>query len=90
MPNTLKRWNNVIHMQIFWKEHRAGRRTRGNIAAVILPSLVAGVLLGWSLILAWNAVEPCQVSREWDILRDMGIAQSILDGRYPEDPVLAG
>lgn len=90
MPNTLKRWNNFIHMQIFWKEHRAGRRTRGNIAAVILPSLVAGALLGWSLILACNAVDPCLVSREWDIMRDMGIAQSILDGRYPEDPVLAG
>lgn len=28
--------------------------------------------------------------REWDVLRDIGIAQSLEDGRYPEDPVLAG
>lgn len=59
-------------------------------AAKAGPSVVVGILLGWSLLLAYQAVEPCQVSREWDIMRDMGIAQAILDGRYPEDPVLAG
>lgn len=49
-----------------------------------------GILLGWSLVMAFAAVEPCQVSREWDILRDVSIAQAIHDGRYPEDPILLG
>jgi hypothetical protein len=57
---------------------------------VIATSIVVGILLGWSLIVAYEAVEPCQASREWDVLRDVSIAQGIFDGRYPEDPVLSG
>lgn len=56
----------------------------------VTSAFIVGALLGWSLVVAFSAVEPCQASREWDVLRDIGIAQSFFDGSYPEDPVLSG
>ena len=58
----------------------------GRIAAAV----VVGALLAWALVAAFQAVDTCQVSREWDTMRDISIAQALLDGRYPEDPVLRG
>jgi len=56
----------------------------------IISAAVVGALLAWALVLALRAVEPCQVPREWDSMRDISIAQALLDGGYPEDPVLRG
>ncbi|HOC69921.1 MAG: hypothetical protein BWX80_03296 [Candidatus Hydrogenedentes bacterium ADurb.Bin101] len=57
---------------------------------VLLSTGIAVILLGWSLSRACSTVAPCQMPREWDVLRDIGIAQSLEEGRYPEDPSLAG
>lgn len=51
---------------------------------------MVGLLISLSLIKATRVVEECKWPPEWDILRDMGIAQVILEGRYPEDPILLG
>ncbi len=58
--------------------------------AAIGPCLVAGALLGWALVLAVNTTHDLQWSFEWDIFRDISIAQSLYDGRYPADPIQAG
>lgn len=51
--------------------------------------LVAG-LLAFSLVRAIGATIQTQWPPEWDVLRDFGTAQVILEGRYPEDPILVG
>lgn len=51
--------------------------------------IVAG-MLGFSLVRAVGATIQVEWPPEWDILRDFGTAQSFLEGRYPEDPILAG
>ncbi len=58
--------------------------------ARLLFTLIAGGLLAWSAYLAFLTVTPCQMPREWDVLRDISIAQSLEDGCYPEDPSLGG
>ncbi len=62
----------------------------GKWARGVVFCVIAGALCGWALVLAVNASYPCQWPSEWDTLRDVGMAQSILDGRYPEDPILLG
>jgi len=56
----------------------------------LLSTGIAIILLGWSLSRACSTVAPCQMPREWDVLRDISIAQSLEEGRYPEDTSLAG
>ncbi len=70
--------------------------TRGQTPR-FLPSVVwvvfvlaVGLVCGWSLVLAVRASTPCQWPAEWDTLRDISMAQTMLDGRYPEDPILLG
>ena len=70
-----------------------GENTNGRGVAVVgrtVSAAAVGALLAWALVIAFYAVEPCQVPREWDSMRDISIAQSLLDGGYPEDPVLRG
>ncbi len=52
--------------------------------------MIAGVLLGWAL--AWGVYtrHEAQWPGEWDILRDISVAQAMYDGRYPEDPIQLG
>ena len=52
--------------------------------------VVAACLIGFSLVRAVTATHQCVWPSEWDLLRDIGTAQMILDGRYPEDPILPG
>ena len=47
-------------------------------------------LCGGALFFAVRASEQCQWPAEWDTLRDMGMAQTLLDGNYPSDPILSG
>lgn len=56
----------------------------------IIPAILAGILIGWGLTIALRAVDGARWPSEWDAHRDASIAQSILDGRYPEDPILSG
>lgn len=57
-----------------------------NIAFLV----TAGLLCGWALTVALQSSGNCQWPSEWDTLRDMGMAQTLLEGRYPEDPILSG
>ncbi len=68
----------------------APRQVLRRCAEVGLPALAAGLLLGWALMRAMYALDACQATMEWDVLRDISIAQSIQDGHYPEDPILSG
>ena len=52
--------------------------------------LLVGVLLGFVLLRAVGATIQLQWPPEWDVLRDYGTAQVLLEGRYPEDPILVG
>ncbi len=54
------------------------------------PSLVAGMMLGWALAWSVYTSHEAQWPGEWDILRDISVAQAIYDGRYPEDPIQLG
>lgn len=48
------------------------------------------LLCGWVLSYAVNASRQCLWPAEWDTLRDISMAQTILDGHYPDDPILSG
>lgn len=56
----------------------------------VYPACTAAALCAWCLVLGVRATR----DREWplfnDAYRDISVAQSILDGRYPEDPILRG
>jgi hypothetical protein len=52
--------------------------------------VAAGVLCVLALLQATRTSQSCQWPAEWDTLRDMGMAQTLLDGNYPEDPILSG
>ena len=58
----------------------------GNIVFLV----IVGLLCSWALVSGIQASHDCQWPAEWDTLRDMGMAQTMLDGRYPEDPILSG
>ncbi|MCK5861944.1 MAG: hypothetical protein KAH38_05635, partial [Candidatus Hydrogenedentes bacterium] len=55
----------------------------------ILVFITVGALCGFSLSAAILASHECQWPAEWDTLRDMGMAQTLLDGNYPADPILS-
>jgi len=55
-----------------------------------LPVLMAVGMTGYCLVFALRATDGVQWPYEWDAFRDIGAAQTMLDGRYPEDPILAG
>ncbi len=56
----------------------------------ILPVLLAAGMTGYCLVFALRATSGVQWPYEWDAFRDIGAAQTMLDGRYPEDPILLG
>lgn len=80
----------TLSMLKFVEEDDTCRGRHWGLPGRVVSAAVVGVLLAWSLVLAFSTVQPCPVSRDWDVMRDVSIAQSILDGRYPEDPVLRG
>jgi hypothetical protein len=67
-------------------------RSRSFVSILLrgLFCLVVALLLSFSLVRAVDATSQCLWPSEWDLLRDIGMAQTILDGRYPEDPILSG
>ena len=48
------------------------------------------VMIGYCLVIALRTTAGVQWPYEWDAFRDIGAAQTMLDGRYPEDPILSG
>ncbi len=55
-----------------------------------VPVLLALGMTGYCLIFALRATSGVQWPYEWDAFRDIGAAQTMLDGRYPEDPIMRG
>ena len=58
--------------------------------AVIAPAVAAAALCVVALYHGVQAVEGVAWPYFYDALRDIGVAQSILDGRYPEDHIFLG
>ena len=52
--------------------------------------IAVAALCMWALLQAIRTSNTCQWPAEWDTLRDMGMAQTLLDGNYPKDPILSG
>jgi len=50
--------------------------------------LAVTALMAFSLVRAVMATHECLWPIGWDLLRDVGMGQTMLDGRYPEDPIL--
>ncbi len=55
-----------------------------------VPVLLALAMTGYCLAFGLRATSGVQWPYEWDALRDIGAAQTMLDGRYPDDPILSG
>lgn len=56
----------------------------------LLPAILLIALCGVSAYRGYNTVSEIDWSFLFDSYRDIGIAQSMLDGRYPEDCILSG
>lgn len=54
------------------------------------PVLLALAMTAYCLVFALRTTAGVQWPYEWDAFRDIGAAQTMLDGRYPEDPILLG
>ena len=54
------------------------------------PLLLALAMTGYCLVFALKTTAGVQWPYEWDAFRDIGAAQTMLDGRYPQDPILLG
>ncbi|MFP4500105.1 MAG: hypothetical protein ACLFTT_03820 [Candidatus Hydrogenedentota bacterium] len=70
-----------------------GEQTHSRVPIVVgraaAAALFAGVCI-YAVYAGWNAVKDDTWPFYHDAWRDVGLAQSILDGRYPEDPIIAG
>jgi hypothetical protein len=56
----------------------------------VLYCLLVAALLGFALTRAVLATHECLWPIGWDLLRDVGMGQTLVEGRYPEDPILLG
>lgn len=56
----------------------------------VLYCLLVAALLGFALTRAILATHECLWPIGWDLLRDVGMGQTLVEGRYPEDPILLG
>lgn len=68
----------------------AGRRSLREFSKRMLFCGIVASLLAFSLVRAVAATHQCKWPSEWDLLRDISMAETILAGRYPEDPILQG
>ena len=64
--------------------------TDPSILQFLIPSLLVLVMLGVALYNGVQAVRGVDWPDNWDPMRDMGIAQCMLDGQYPHDDILPG
>lgn len=55
-----------------------------------LALILCSIFLSFTLWIGIISSRPFHWPFNWDTLRDMGIAQTILDKTYPEDPILKG
>jgi len=67
-------------------------RITGAVRAIetVVPPLLALAMTGYCLMFALRTTAGVQWPHEWDAFRDIGAAQTMLDGRYPEDTILPG
>jgi len=56
----------------------------------LIVSILCLVFLSFALAVGIISSKPFTWPFNWDSLRDIGIAQTILDGTYPMDPILSG
>ncbi|MBP8128421.1 MAG: hypothetical protein KA184_02490 [Candidatus Hydrogenedentes bacterium] len=59
-------------------------------AEAAYPACAMVLLCAWCVVLGVRATRQQEWPLYHDAYRDIGVAQSILDGRYPEDPILRG
>ena len=65
-------------------------RQTARILDAAVPVLLALAMTAYCLVFALRATSGVQWPYEWDAFRDIGAAQTMLDGRYPEDPIMLG
>jgi len=61
-----------------------------NISDKFLAFVLCAIFLAFALSIGIISSRPFQWPFNWDPLRDIGIAQTIRDANYPEDPILKG
>ena len=78
---------NLVFQKAFLSFRKSGPRLYG-FSSWAGFCLIVTLLLGFCLVRAVLATRECLWPIGWDLLRDVSMGQVMLDGRYPEDPIL--